>query len=298
MIPQILYSGHCELAEGPMWHAELNSLFWVDILQKKFYQQDFSNDKLTAYKLPTMPGAIVPTQNPELVCLSLENGIANFNLKTQSLDYVQKFHQNRPDLRANDGKVDPEGNFWIGTMSKTCEEAVGSLYVYNEQIGLQTKLANTTISNGITWSPDQQTMYYIDSWTHSIRKYIFKGVDTSMISADIVVQNEDLKYFDGMTIDTEGMLWVAHCGAGCIRRWNPETGQELLKIDFPCPKVTSLTFGGPNMSTLFVTTAYEHLSDAERYIYPQSGQIFAIETSYKGLPTNTIGSKTQQYDKL
>jgi sugar lactone lactonase YvrE len=289
--PEILFTGNCELAEGPMWHAVLNSLFWVDILQKKLYQHNFTENKVTEYTLPYMPGAVVPTNIPNVLCLSLENGIANFDLQTQTFEYLQKYHQDRPDLRANDGKVDPEGNFWIGTMSKTCQEAAGSLYVFTTKQGLQKKLGNTTISNGIAWSPDKNFMFYIDSWTHSIRKYKYVGLETNMDQESIIIQNQELKFFDGMTIDTEGMLWVAHCGGACVRRWDPNTGKELLKIDFPCPKITSLTFGGPTLSTLFVTSAYEHLSESDRAKYPQSGQIFTIDTPYKGLPTNAFVMK-------
>jgi sugar lactone lactonase YvrE len=284
---EILFNAHCELGEGPMWHPTENCLYWVDILQKRVHRFD---PKLVAhqyFQFDKMLGAVVPTSSHEHLLLSLEDGVALFNTHTQDLEYWVKFHENEPNMRANDGKCDPFGNFWVGTMDKACKPEAGALFCFSKNKTFKKKVKNVTISNGLTWTADKKTMYYIDTMADTVRSY--RNTEGGNLKDEKVVIQGDFKklgYLDGMTIDTEGMLWIAHCNGGCIRRWNPETGEILATIQLPIPKVTSLTFGGADYKTLYITTAQEHMTAEEIAKYPLSGATFYVETDFQGFETS------------
>lgn len=286
MKPQILFNISCELGEGPFWHHTEQGLYWVDILRKQLH---FFNPKMVAYQMyqfDKMPGAVVPTDSHFHLLISFEDGVARFNTHTQELEYMVKFHENQPNIRANDGKCDPFGNFWVGTMSKTCENEAGALYCLKADGSFEKKIDKCTISNGLAWDVRKCKMYFIDSMKNSIRSYDIEPEPCTLSNEKTIIYRPDCRYFDGMTIDTEGMLWVAHCNDSCIRRWNPDNGEELLEIEMPVPKATSLTFGGKDYRTLFITTAQEHMSQDEIEKFPLSGSVFYIETDFQSLRTN------------
>jgi sugar lactone lactonase YvrE len=286
MKSEILFNAQCELGEGPMWHPVEKVLYWVDILGKKVHRFDSRLNAYQKYQFDKMPGAVLPTNSHFHLIITFEDGVAKFNTHTQELEYLVKFHENQPDMRCNDAKCDPFGNLWVGTMSKTAQAEAGNLYCLTSNLDLSIKIPNTTISNGTIWNKEGTKMYYIDSIKDSIRSYDFDKDNLENSNEKTIIYHPEMRYFDGMTIDTEGMLWVAHCTKSCIRRWNPETGEELLKIDLPVPKVTSLTFGGDDYKTLFITTAQEHMSQEEIEQYPLSGSVFYIETDFQGFEAN------------
>lgn len=293
MIPKILFESiKSELGEGPMWHPTEAVLYWVDILQKKLHRFDPKLLEHQVFSFEKMPGAVVPTESANLLMLSFEDGVASFDTKTEELKYVIYYHKDQPNMRANDGKCDAFGNFWVGTMSKTCENKAGALYCLKPILAFDEMVSNVTISNGLCWTGDNKTMYFIDTFAYQVKAFDMN--ENAFLSNERMVidgRQESLGYFDGMTIDTEGMLWIAHCTDSCIRRWNPNTGQALLKIDLPVPKVTSLTFGGENYHTLYITTAQEHMSAQEIKQFPLSGSIFYLETDYQGFETNCFSIK-------
>ncbi len=286
---QNIFSSQCNLGEGPMWHPTENGLYWVDILQKELHFYDPNREMKQKMTLNKMPGAVVPTNQNKYLLVSMEDGIIKLNNHTMEQEYLVRFHKNESNMRANDGKCDPFGNFWVGTMSKTCEEGAGALYCYRPDGTFLKQIENVTISNGLCWSPTGYTMYYIDTFAFCVKAYdcdSFGNLSNERIVLDDT--KKELAYLDGMTIDTEGMLWIAHCTGGYIARWNPETGQILEKYELPVPKCTSLTFGGLNYNTLYITTAQEHMSQNEIKQYPQSGDIFELKTNFKGFKTHTF----------
>jgi sugar lactone lactonase YvrE len=291
---EVLINIASELGEGPMYHNDLEKLFWVDILQKKLHGINPDGKELITYSFDKMPGAAVPTKDKNVLLISFEDGLAFFNLESKHCHYIIKYHQGLPNMRANDGKCDPSGNFWLGTMSKTAEEKKGALYCFGHQGSFEKIFSDRSISNGLAWNINSKKMYYIDSADNGIKQYDYLKESRNILNEKKIIENPDLKYFDGMTIDTEGMLWVAHCTKSCVIRWNPETGEELLRIEFPVPKVTSLTFGGPDMNTLFISSALEHMSKEDRLKYPLSGSIFKIETPYKGIKTHIYQGKIRK----
>lgn len=288
MKAELLLEIACELAEGPMWHPEEKVLYWLDILQKQLHVFDPKTNEHSFRQFNKMPGAVVPTNISNKLAVSFEDGVAIYDTVENSSNYIVRYHESKPDMRANDGKCDPWGNFWVGTMSKTCEENAGALYCLKPDGSFEKKIENCTISNGLAWDVEKSKMYFIDSIKDGINSYDYEPNSCTRSNETTVIYKPEYRYFDGMTIDTEGMLWVAHCMDSCIRRWNPETSEELLKIDLPCPKVTSLTFGGDNYSTLYITTAQEHMNADEILKFPLSGSIFKVETDFKGMKSNNF----------
>lgn len=284
---EILHHAQCELGEGPMWHPIEKVLYWVDILGKKLHRFDTQLSEHQYFDFDFMPGAVLPT-NTHLLIITFENGIATFDTHTSEVIYLIHFHENQPDMRCNDAKCDPFGNLWVGTMSKTAKADAGNLYCLKPNLDFTIKIPKTSISNGTIWNKDGSKMYYIDSIKDSIRSYDFDKNTFDISNERTIIYHPEMRYFDGMTIDMEGMLWVVHCTESCVRRWNPETGEVLLKIDLPCPKVTSITFGGHDYRTLFITSAQELMTPEEVAKFPASGATFILNTDYQGYAPNVF----------
>ena len=208
-------------------------------------------------------------------------------MKSEQLTRLGVLTNSDDGIRFNDGKVGPDGAFWVGTMDKKCAPNAGNFYSVSEKFHSTLLIPNTSISNGMAWSSDKRTFYYIDSPSFEIRAFDFDLQNGSISNAFPVVQvPKDYGSPDGMCIDAEDMLWVAHWGGNCVRRWNPLTGKEIDKIDVPAPHVTSCCFGGKDLKTLYITTARSGLSEQQLIDFPLSGGLFSIDLNIKGTPVN------------
>jgi sugar lactone lactonase YvrE len=222
--------------------------------------------------------------------LALKSGIILLNQLSNDWDYVVQPEPQLPRNRFNDGKCDPAGRFLAGTMDDAEKEASGSLYSYSPDGTLKTLLSNVRISNGLTWSPDFKTFYYIDTPTRQVTAF-----DYNLTTGDVasphpaVIVPPELGWPDGMTADSEGMLWVAMWGGASLTRWNPSTGQLLEAIPIPALNVTSCAFGGQGLTDLYVTSARKGMSVEQLADYPLSGGLFRIQTNIRGLATFEFG---------
>jgi sugar lactone lactonase YvrE len=191
-----------------------------------------------------------------------------------------------PGNRFNDGKCDPAGRFLAGSMDDTEIKASGSLYSLSPDGSVKTLLAGTHIANGLAWSPDYQTFYFIDTPTRTVMAYDY-DLSTGAIAnpRPVISVAPALGWPDGMTCDTQGRLWVALWGGARLTRWDPENGQLLEEIPFPALNVSSCAFGGPGMTDLYVTTARKEMDARQLAKYPLSGGLFRIRTDIQGLPT-------------
>ena len=286
MPAQTIYPAQNTLGEGPLWHTERGSIFWVDILEKKLFELNQTTRNLQTYSLPERVGTVV-VESKNTVVVALQSGIARLNLDTQQLDWLVDLEKDIPTNRPNDGKCDPQGRLWQGTMDLTCQSGAGTLYCIDNELKISKKLTNLTISNGMTWSMDGQRFYFIDSPTHRIESYLFDGETGNIQFEKTAVRvKPEMGKPDGMTIDTEGMLWVAHWGGSAVRRWNPNTSECLETIELPAPHISSCTFGGAGLDQLFITSARVGLSEADLEKYPESGNLFVVKMAVKGLQPN------------
>jgi sugar lactone lactonase YvrE len=275
-----------KLGEGAIWHPEKEALLWVDISGGKVFMYKPDEGMLQNISLESMVGTVVPSKGEYFAVAAQETGI--FGLQEDGTkQQIAAFPADAlPNVRFNDGKCDPVGRFWVGTMEKTAKEGAAKLYMFDND-SLYIKENNVTISNGIVWDENKNLMYYIDTPTQKVFAYDYDAATGDLTNRRVALEIPlEQGSPDGMSIDAEGKLWIAHWGGSGVYRWDPETGDLMEKIDVPAPNVTSCAFGGPNLTTLYITTAREGLTGEQLEKYPLSGSLFVIETGIKGTPAN------------
>lgn len=286
MIAHSLVPAQCMLAEGPYWHVRKKSYFWVDIEKGTLYQYSKGDFKPKTWQFEHRLSLVVEGEGDEVI-LGLDRKIARFDLVTHSLEWIVEVESDLILNRFNDGKCDAKGRLWAGTLSTKFTHGSGSLYLIEAADSASQKIPNLSISNGIAWTQDQQTMYFIDSPTRSVRAYDFDLTLGELGSNRVVIQvPPELGTPDGMTIDQDGNLWIGHYGGFGVYCWDPKTGKLLTKIEIPAPQVTSCAFGGEHLDELLITTAQENMSLEDLQKYPESGDIFLVKTSTKGFGPN------------
>lgn len=273
-----------KLGEGPSWDAEAGRLFWVDIEGFHLHAYDPQTGQDTVYDMGQHIGAVAPYEKDRVV-VALREGLQVYNLITGELDLIHDPEKGREDNRFNDGKCDPAGRFWAGTMSLEGKDKQGALYCL-EDGKVSTIFTEVTISNGLGWSPDHKTMYYIDTPTRRVDQFDYdKKTGTLSNRRTAVDFPSDVGFPDGMTVDAEGMIWIAHWGGSQVSRWNPNTGKLLSRIEIPAEQVTCCCFGGKDLDELFITTARNGLSKEQLEKTPHAGGLFRIKPGVKGMPT-------------
>ncbi|MED1024077.1 SMP-30/gluconolactonase/LRE family protein [Bacillus mycoides] len=294
---ELVLDAKASLAEGPCWNEKKQLLYWVDIMEKKLCIYTPANNSNRVIALNQQIGCVVPYLD-DVVLLALEKGFYSFNLNTEELTHIYDPEPHLIENHFNDGKCDPAGRFWAGTTDLYGISGAGSLYSLNNNLQVEKKVSHVNTSNGIAWSPDDTYLYFIDTPTKKVVRFHY-DIHTGVISnpTDVIIFPENEGLPDGMTIDVEGCLWIAHWGGSKITRWNPLTGEQILSIPIPALYVTSCTFGGPNLTDLYITTARTRMTDAELKQYPHAAGIFRIQMNVKGCPTysfrhETIGAET------
>lgn len=275
----------CLLGEGPVWDAKSDTIYWLDIFKGEIHAYSPKVKKAKTYALHEMVGSMAVCQNGSLIFAS-KSGIGLLNRDTGKIEMLAEPENHLPNNRFNDGKCDPAGRFWAGTMSLTEEGGAGSLYLLGHKEAIK-KIEKVTISNGLAWSLDHKTMYYTDTPTLQVVAYAYEKETGHISDRKIALQiPKEEGYPDGMTIDAEGMLWIAHWGGWQITRWNPSTGKRIFAIPMPAAKITSVTFGGDGLKDLYVTSAMEGLSPKDLENQPLAGSLFVIKNSgFQGVPT-------------
>jgi sugar lactone lactonase YvrE len=286
---ELVLDSKATLGEGPSWDAEKKWLSWIDIVEQKVHIFNPDTKRNRTIVVDQNVGAAAPRKSGGFV-LALRDGLYTLDIMTEQLTPIAHPERYLPNNQFNDGKCDSEGRFWAGTMEGNETKGAGSLYCLDVDHTVRKMVENVTVSNGLTWSPDNKTMYYIDTPTLQIVAFDFDGetgtIQNRRVVVDIPPQTGNP---DGMTSDMEGMLWVAHWGGYQVTRWDPFTGKLLNSIPIPAPIVTSCSFGGENMDELFVTTARIGLSEVLLEKYPASGGLFRIQTDVKGVPMYPFG---------
>jgi len=220
-------------------------------------------------------GTVVPSESGDLLCAG-DSGIYRFNPDTgQKQNLADPEADKRPDNRFNDGKCDPAGRFWAGTISTVKKPGDANLYQLDEYGKVHLKITDVTNSNGICWNDSLQAMYYIDTPSQKVMVYQYDRSSGDISNARIAVDFKDIDVDgspDGMTIDSDGLLWVAMCHGGAVVCVNPKDGKLVNKIDFPCVETTACAFGGDRMDRLFVTTGI-HKTIEE----PNAGSVFVVD---------------------
>jgi sugar lactone lactonase YvrE len=282
---ELVVDAKATVGEGAVWHARSRRLFWVDIHRRQVHVHDPAGEIDRVVDVGQMVGAVAPRHSGGLI-LAAEHGFASLDLETGQLASIADPERNQSRNRFNDGKCDPAGRFWAGTMSMDAVPHAGSLYCLDADHGVRHVLAGVTCSNGIAWSLDASTMYYIDTPTQRVDAFDYDvrmGQLTNRRAA--VVVPEELGKPDGMTIDAWGFIWVALWQGRCLTRWDPRTGTLDQTVAIPAINVSSCAFGGENLDDLYVTTARFGMTGGQLAEYPHAGGLFRIRGAGQGVET-------------
>jgi len=210
--------------------------------------------------------------------------LIRFDEKPSILLLARSDVEKKEKNRFNDGKIDPNGRYWVGTMAENCSGTEGSLICFRNDKTWTLERQNIGISNGLAWSSDRKTMYYIDSPTKKVVAFDFDESNGKISNERVAVEIEGDGIPDGMTIDSEDHIWVAIWGGQKVVRYNPATGKEDRHIKIPQAKnITSCCFGGPNLTTLYITTSK---LDTDKNKFPLAGGLFSIDIGVKGTVMN------------
>lgn len=255
------------LGESPVCDAS-GAVSFVDISGKAVHRFDSVAQSHWSVTTPQAVGCIVPRAKGGFLA-ALEEPIVTLDLSSNAVGYAIAAipdGQGGPDFRFNDGKCDPSGRFWVGTMCSTWRDPKappGRLYVLDpnseDPTKLQEKLYPTKLSNGLAWSSDNATMFWIDSFYRTVDAFDFNNATGEIANRRTVlcVSEEEPGPPDGMAIDSNGKLWVVVGESGTVRQYDPETGVELARVSLPVQRPTSCAFGGKDLSELYVTTREE-----------------------------------------
>lgn len=288
------------LSESPFWHAQENRLYWVDIPGRRVARvvvDGLQAQGVVEYWSPgEEPGCIAPVQGGGLV-LALRSGIYLARAWGGPLRKLADAPYDMAKLRFNDGKCDPQGRFWAGSLYEPKDQALGVLYMLDAQ-GLHPMMDGVTTANGLAWSPNGRTAYWADTAAHSVRMFDFDAVTGQLSNARLFHQmppkpagwtwGSGTPYGgrpDGAAVDSEGCYWSAQYEGQRLLRLSP-AGEVLAAVPTPVPCPTMPCFGGPDLKTLFITTSRQARSAQELAQYPNAGCVFAMRVDVAGLPVN------------
>ncbi|MCH2115436.1 MAG: SMP-30/gluconolactonase/LRE family protein [Pirellulales bacterium] len=273
------------LGEGPIWDADAKVLWWLDILGKKLHQFHPDSGRDETWDLGQMPGTVVCRQKGGVV-LAVEDGFAEFDFKAEKLIALANPEHDKPENRFNDGKCDPSGRFWAGTMHKVdaLTKSSGALYSLDADHRVAKHVDSVGVSNGIVWTQDAKTMYYIDTVSAAVDAFDFDNGAGKVSRRRTVFQvPQGMGLPDGMAIDDSGKLWVSFWDGWQVARICPIEGKVIGKIELPVANVTACAFGGAALDQLFITTARAGVSDEDLEKQPLAGDLFMAQPGVHGV---------------
>ncbi|MDQ0254628.1 sugar lactone lactonase YvrE [Evansella vedderi] len=285
MKPELILDAKATLGEGPCWDEMEQKLYWVDIMERKIHVLDPETGENETIVLDQYVGCAVLKEGGGLL-LGLQNGFYELEIPSKKLTLIHNPEKDKPENRFNDGKVDPLGRFWAGTMHLEAKGNNGALYRLDSNYGVKKIIGDVGISNGLAWDVSRGAMYFIDTTTKKVAAFDYDLKSGEISNKHFVITIPEGEGFpDGMTIDVNGHLWIAHWDGAKITRWDPSTGKKIEEIKFPVDRITSCCFGGKEMNELFVTTARNGLSPSQLEKQPLAGGLFKVKTAVKGSPT-------------
>jgi sugar lactone lactonase YvrE len=281
--PDIAFEAGATLGEGPVWDEEQQRLLWVDILPGLVHRFDPATGSDDLFHVGKPVGSASLRRGGGLV-LAVEDGFALLDPGWQRLDQVAVIEHPGPPARFNEGKCDPAGRFLAGTMAYDQTAGAGSVYRLDRGLAVTKLLDGVTISNGLAWSADGTTMYYIDSPTQGVDAFHYDLETGRLANRRRVVDIPAAAGLpDGMTIDADGCLWVALYGGSAVHRYAPD-GHLDATVCFPVTNITCPVFGARGFDQLYVTSARDGLDERQLAAQPHAGAVFAVDVDARGLP--------------
>ncbi|MES2786154.1 MAG: SMP-30/gluconolactonase/LRE family protein [Pseudomonadota bacterium] len=295
-----------QLGESPFWHPQEQRLYWVDIPAFKIRRLDPASGVVDSWAVPSEPGCIAPARGGGLV-MALRDGIYRGRTWGGALDLITRFAHDPATTRFNDGKADPEGRFWAGTMYEPRDARKAELYSIDMRARaggqgepqIEIKAQNAVISNGLAWSPDAHVVYWADTPTHAVQAWDWDRHTNAMTRhrefARVPGKPDGWKPGDGgyggrpdgAAVDAEGNYWVAMFEGQRLLKFSA-AGEQLAAVELPVRCPTMPCFGGADLKTLYVTSASYKRPDDELRQLPLSGRIIASRVDVPGLPVNFV----------
>jgi sugar lactone lactonase YvrE len=282
----LILEAKATLGEGPIWDTRENVLWWIDINECRLHRFDPATKNNTTYDIGQRVGTVVPRASGGLM-LAVQNGFAAYDPATKQLTLIADPEAHLPTNRFNDGKCDPAGRFWAGTLQLVEEDmTAGSLYCLYPDGRIEKRVADVGISNGIVWTSDEKTMYFIDSPTRRVDAFDYDNATGEIRNRRTAIAlPKGIGYPDGMAIDAEDKLWVALWSGWGVARFDPLTGELLEKIDVQASQVTACAFGGAELKDLYITTARRGLEGEALNDQPHAGGLFHMRVDVAGAPS-------------
>lgn len=255
--------------EGPIWWN--HALYYVDIEGHTVHRYDPADSSEKTWNVGQRVGTVVPRSHGGLV-IAGDQGISFLDEATGQLTPIADPEANLPENRFNDGKCSPDGRFFAGTISLTKKTGTAKLYRLDADLSIHEAFGPVTNSNGIAWSADGRTCYYIDTPRREVLAFDYSQETGALDQPRSVIDTRHIESSpDGMTIDSDGNLWVAFCHGACVVCFDPSSGNEIQRVNFPCLETTACAFGGPSLSELYVTTGV-HKTVKEEH----AGRLFVV----------------------
>lgn len=278
---ELVVESHDTVGEGPLWDERESVLRWIDIPGRRLHRLDPASGDHFEVGLPEPVGTIVPRASGGLV-LATPTGFYAYDTRSGEQTLLASCDADDPATRMNDGKCDRRGRLWVGTMAFDASPGAGAFYRFDEQHEVTRLFGDVTISNGLAWSADDALLYWIDSMTHGVDVFDFDleaGTIANRRTALEIPEDEGIP--DGMTIDTDGYLWVALYNGGAVHRYRPDGTLDGV-VEIPHAEVTCCAFGGPDLADLYITTANQGVAEAERAGRPEAGALYRCRPGVTG----------------
>ena len=276
--PVCVLRSACELGEGPVWRAADKAVWFVDIKGLRIHRYEPESGAAFSWQAPAQPGFIAPLQGSGWIA-GLKTGLHRFDLMATVEDASL-------GNRLNDGFVDARGRLWFGSMHDGETDLTGALYRLDDR-GLRRMDDGYCITNGPAVSPDGRTLYHTDTLKRVLYAFDLApdgGLSNKRVFAQI---EEGAGYPDGPAVDAEGCVWTGLFAGWGARRYSPK-GEQIGFVRLPVANVTKIAFGGPDLKTVYATTAWKGLSPAEREAQPLAGGLFRFDVDTPGLPQHDV----------
>lgn len=271
------------LGEVPVWDVAEQALYWVDIEGRLLQRYTPSTGAVERWAMPERIACFALRESGGLI-VAFASGIAFYDLETREIDWIARPEADRPGNRFNEGKCDRRGRFWTGSMDDGLTRRSGALYRVDPDRSVEMVLDGVGVSNSIVWSPDDRDFYFADTLEGVIWRFDFDAEAGRISNRRAIVDLRGSGFGpDGSTVDAEGCLWNAQWGGWRVARYSPE-GELLRTVPLPVQKPTNCIFGGPDLATLYVTSAVADLDGAALAAQPLAGGLFALDVGVAGLP--------------